>query len=126
MTTPLTASDSATQPLNQAAVVDAAQRAIISAYVAGEMGGLALDLAQVIRENQEARQELDELLELGSEDEDSRTAFGIGMVAGILYAESTGITLKVPPLKEVKAALDAQEARYEAMRKAAPDAQQAI
>jgi hypothetical protein len=46
------------------------------------------------------------------------------MVAGCLYAASTGITLKVPPLAELKAALEAQEAEWEAMRKATLDASQ--
>jgi hypothetical protein len=65
------------------------------------------------------------LIECGSEGEDGRLAFGIGMAAGMLYAASTGITLKVPPFKEVKAALEAQEAQWEAMRQTAPGAPEA-
>lgn len=93
------------QTVDRAAAVDAALRAINSVYGSGEMGFLALDLAKVIRESPEAKEELEELLELGSEDEDGRHAFGLGMVAGILYAASTGSTLKVPTLAELKATL---------------------
>jgi hypothetical protein len=79
------------QPINQAAVIDAALRAINSAYGSSE-GPDYLDFARVIRESQEANQELEDLLWLGSEEEDARYAFGVGMVAGMLYAASTGTT----------------------------------
>jgi hypothetical protein len=59
----------------------------------------------------------------GNEEEDVRCAFGLGMVAGMLHAASTGATLNVPPLAELKAALDAQDALFEA-RKAASDTPQ--
>jgi hypothetical protein len=91
---------SAFQTVDLAAAVDAALRAINSVYGSGEMGFLGLDLAKVIRENQEAREELEELLELGSEDEDGRHAFGVGMVAGMLYAQATGHKIPVPPLPD--------------------------
>ena len=114
MTTTPTALDSSTQPINQAAVVDAALRAMLSVYPPSQ-DFVFSDFAGAIRENPEAKQGLEELLHaLGSdEEEDGRTAFGLGMVAGMLYAQSTGITLTVPPLEKVKAALDAQEALYE-------------
>jgi hypothetical protein len=46
----------------------------------------------------------------------------LGMVAGILYSASTGITLTVPPFSELKAALLALIAQDKAQK--APDAQQ--
>src|ERR1700733_6078863 len=100
MTTTLTALEAPVQPINPAAVVDAALRAINSVYGCGEMGFLALDLAKVIRESPEAKEELEELLELGSEDEDGRHAFGVGMLAGMLYAQATGHKVPVPPLPD--------------------------
>jgi hypothetical protein len=122
--TMLTALEAPVQPINPAAVVDAALRAIYSVY--GSSEGLDfVGLAAAIRENQGAKEELEGLLVLaGSEDEDGLNSFGPGMVAGCLYAASTGITLMVPPLAELKAALEAQEAEWEAMRKATPDASQ--
>jgi hypothetical protein len=73
----------ANQPLNRAAVVDAALHAINSAYDSSEW----TDFAQAIREHPEARRELEDLLWCGSEEEDARYAFGIGMAAGMLYAQ---------------------------------------
>jgi hypothetical protein len=109
--TTLTALEVPVHPINPAAVVDAALRAINSVYGSGEMGFLALDLAKVIRENQEAKEELEELLELGSEDEGGRHAFGVGMVAGMMYAQLTGMKIPVPerPELEAQAAPDAPE-----------------
>jgi hypothetical protein len=51
------------------------------------------------------------------------------MVAGLILAESTGISLKVSPLAELKAALEAQEEQYAKRRagekaESAPDASQ--
>ena len=107
-------------------VVDAARRAIYSAYGPGSGALYYVDLADAIKENQEAREELENIVELGNEEDEVHYAFGLGMVAGMLYAASTGITLTVPPLAEMKAALDAQEARWQATRqamsKATPDA----
>jgi hypothetical protein len=121
MNTTTSASAPAAQPLNQAAVVEAALRAMNNAYDSSEW----MDFAQAIRENPEAKEELEGLLGCGSEGEDGHYAFGVGMVAGMLYAASTGITLKVPPLAELKAALEAQEAQYEAWR-ATPGAPEAV
>jgi hypothetical protein len=45
-----------------------------------------------------------------------RLTFGVGMVAAMLYAASTDITLTVPPLEEVVTALDAQEALWDATK----------
>jgi hypothetical protein len=115
------------EPVNQAAVVDAALRAIYSVYPPSQ-DFVFSEFAKAIKENREAKEDLEELLHtLGSdeEEEDGRTAFGVGMVAGMLYAASTGITLAVPPLNEVKSVLDAQEALWAAMRKAA-DAPQVV
>jgi hypothetical protein len=100
--------DSSAQPINPAAVVDATMRAISSAYDSSEW----IDLAQAIRENPEAKKEIEELLSLGSEDEDDHHAFGIGMVAGIMYAQLTGMKIPVPerPELEAQAAPDAPEA----------------
>jgi hypothetical protein len=91
MTTTLTALKAPVQPVNHGAVVDGAMRAINNAYDSSEW----IDFAQAIRENQEAKEELEELLECGSEEEDSRYAFGIGMAAGMLYAQI--ITAKATP-----------------------------
>jgi hypothetical protein len=78
-----TASEVPVQPLNQAAAVEAALHAIDNAYDSSEW----IDFAQAIRENPKAKQELEDLLECGSDEEDdARLAFGIGMVAGMLYA----------------------------------------
>lgn len=99
------------QPLNQAAVVEAALCAIYSVYPPSQ-DFVFSEFAKAIKENREAKEDLEELLHtVGSDEQDDvLSAFGVGMVAGMLYAASTGTTLTVPPLKEVKAALDAQEA----------------
>jgi hypothetical protein len=81
-TTLETASEYLTQPVDQAAAVEAALHAINNAYEDSNW----MDFAQAIREHPEARRELEDLLWLGSEEEDARCAFGIGMVAGMLYA----------------------------------------
>jgi hypothetical protein len=111
-----------TQSINPAAVVDAAMRAVYAAY---QPGGLDfVDFAEAIRKNPEANSQLEELLEtLGVEAEDGLNGFAIGMFAGAIYAASTGLTLKVPPFAELKASLEAQEAKWKGMR-AAPDAPQ--
>jgi hypothetical protein len=126
--TTTTALEVPVQPVNHAAVVEAALRAIYSVYGPSDDFTFT-DFAQAIRGNAEAKKELEDLLHTvasGEDEDDVLHAFGLGMVSGILYAASTGITLKVPPLKEVKAALDAQQARDEAMTKAAPGAPQAV
>jgi hypothetical protein len=104
------------QPINQDAVVDAALRAIYSVLACHKGVDLWFLAAQAIEKNKEAKKELQDLLECdGSDDDedvhenDARNAFGLGMVAGMLYAASTGTTLSVPSLKEVKAALDLVE-----------------
>jgi hypothetical protein len=78
------ASAPSAQLVNQAAVVDAALRAMNNAYDSSEW----IDFAQAIRENPEAKKELEELLECGSEEDDGQLAFGLGMVAGMLYAQT--------------------------------------
>jgi hypothetical protein len=116
----------AVQPINPAAAVDAALRAIYFVYLSSEDLGLEfLDFANAIRENQEAKGQLEEVLcDAGTADaeDDARHAFGLGMVAGILYSASTGITLTVPPFSELKAVLLALIAQDKAQK--APDAQQ--
>jgi hypothetical protein len=105
-TTTTAASAPSAQPINQAAVVDAALRTIYFVY--DEQDFTFADFARAIEENPEAKGELQDLLWCASgsgEDEDVLSAFGIGMVSGMLYAASTGVALKVPPLAELKAAL---------------------
>jgi hypothetical protein len=125
MTTTLTASDSSVQPVNQAAVVDAALRSIYFVYESSEW----LDLAEAIKENEEAKHELKDRLstvwngpvdcdEDEEDGEDGLNAFGMGMVAGMLYAANTGVTLEAPRLAELKATLDAGAAGVKADREA--------
>jgi hypothetical protein len=117
--------NSAVQPIDPGAVVDAALRCIYSVYGPGFLE--FIDFAEAIRADQEAKEELEELLHTvrsGEDDEDGRRAFGLGMVAGLILAANTGISLKVPPLAELKATLGAQEAQCEAMRQTAPGASQ--
>jgi hypothetical protein len=97
------------QAINKAAVVDAALRAIYT-VLDGETD-IVTALAASIKENQESREELVGLIQcmsiMGCEDteeEDALNAFGLGMVAGILYAANAGTTLPVPLLKEIRAA----------------------
>jgi hypothetical protein len=107
-------------------IVDAALRAIYFGHGTGsgaidDSGAIDfLNFAAVIRENREAKKELEDLLFCMSsdEEEDARCAFGLGMLAGMMYAASTGITPPIPSLIEVKAILDAQNAVWEAMWKA--------
>ena len=95
MHTTTTASAPAAQPVNpavnQAAVVEAALRVIDAAYDSSASGRWGfLHFAQAIKGNREAKQQLEELLHtLGSgPKDDARLAFGLGVVAGQMYAQS--------------------------------------
>jgi hypothetical protein len=69
---------------NRAAVIDCALRAIDAAF---DTSTEWMDFSQYIREDRKASLELDQLVECGMEGEDARLAFGIGMAAGLLYAQ---------------------------------------
>ena len=90
-----------TQPINQAAVIDAAMRAINSAY--GHEGVDYHAFVQAVRDNIEAKGELDECLWLGIEEDDGIRAFALGMIAGMLYSQATRQTIPVPPLPDFSA-----------------------
>jgi hypothetical protein len=96
--TTLTALKAPVQPINHAAVVDAAMRAIHSAY--GHEGVDYHAFVQAVRDNIEAKGELDDCLWLGSEEDDGIRAFALGMLAGMLYAQATGNKIPVPPLPD--------------------------
>ena len=58
------------------------------------------DFSQVIRENEEAMNALEEILQHTSmgKKEDISMAFGLGMVAGMMYSQLTSMTLTIPEL----------------------------
>ena len=72
-------------PVNQDAVIQTVLRASHAAYDSSEW----LDFADAVKGNHEAKKLLEEVLwaaGTGKKD-DARKALGIGMVAGMLYAE---------------------------------------
>jgi hypothetical protein len=87
------------QPVNEAAVV----QAVLCAVHLGVSRREWIDIASAIMSNPEAREPLEKLLwaaSKGDPDEDCRMALGIGMVAGMLYAQAAGATALVPELHQ--------------------------
>jgi hypothetical protein len=58
------------------------------------------DFSQVVRNNEEALDAVEEILQHASigKKEDISMAFGLGMVAGMIYSQLTGMTLTIPEL----------------------------
>jgi hypothetical protein len=65
------------------------------------------DFSQVVRNNQEAMNAVEEILQHASmgKKEDISMAFGLGMVAGMMYSQLTGMTLTVPDLPKEESAV---------------------
>jgi hypothetical protein len=74
------------QPLNKKAAIAAVRISIKSAYMSTDDGPDFLDFARLVEENKEVAKAIRDILDCGEEEDDVMHAFGVGMVAGIVYA----------------------------------------
>ena len=74
------------KPLNKKAAIAAVRISIQSAFMSTNDGPDFLDFARLVKENKEVAKAIQDILECGEEQDDIMHAFGVGMVAGILYA----------------------------------------
>jgi len=92
------------QEINASALVQALLR-IAKSFEAERLSPDFVDFTLAIQSSPEAAEALEDLLWYGGSDEDPegtcRQACGVGVIAGMLYAQITGATIAVPELAEL-------------------------
>jgi hypothetical protein len=108
MNTTTTASASA-QPVNQEINASALSQALLRIAKSFEAERLIpdfVDFTLAIQNSPEAAEALEDLLWYAGSDDDPegtcRQACGVGVIAGMLYAQITGATVTVPELAELE------------------------
>jgi hypothetical protein len=101
------ASAPSAQPINQeinaSALVQALLR-IAKSFEAERLSPDFIDFAQAVKNSPEGAEALEDLLWYAGSDDDPegtyQQALGVGVIAGMLYAQTTGATVAVPELAE--------------------------
>jgi hypothetical protein len=91
------------QEINASALIQALLR-IAKSFEAERLSPDFMDFTLAIQNSPEAAEALEDLLWCGGSDDDHegtcRQACGVGVIAGMLYAQITGATVAVPELSE--------------------------